>query len=109
MKTSERRARFLERQCFARAKHAKSRDDFLQLQVQTCTPFERALVFVAGLVFGGVAVWAYFAEAIVPASIFGAFAAVLIFVGLRGRKRSVDSAFHGLDAAITNGILDALF
>lgn len=109
MRFSDRRARFLAQQCFSRARGGRSREDFLRQRVQVSTPFERIVVAGGGLLLGTLAVWAFLAAQTVLAVLLGVMGGILLIVGARGRRRTVEVVFRGLDGAITERILDALF
>ncbi len=80
------------------------------MRIQTCSPLERVVILLLGLVSGGCGLWVYFGRDNGKAALFFAVVTIaLIFFGLFGSRSTVETIFKGLDASITTRILDSLF
>lgn len=116
MPYSPRKVSFLERECLREANRALrssnslSREQFLHLQIQTNSPFERIVLVLCGLAVGGGALWLFFAQdTLLGSGIFAAIALLIIIIGALGRRKTVESVFQGLDPAVSSAIFEALF
>jgi hypothetical protein len=87
-----------------------SQTDVMHLRVQTASPLARMVLVIAGLGFFGGAFYLaketsvswWLLLVVLPG-------AILVAVGIRGRKKEVEQALNGLDSTITNSLLDGLF
>jgi hypothetical protein len=106
---SARRERFLRQQLFATANRVDNREAFRREVIQTASPLRRALVAGGGIVVGILALVFFIDGAAWWAALLAAGAILLVYTGLRGRPRSVDTILRGLDASLSSNILDWLF
>lgn len=86
-----------------------SRWDVMHLKVQMASPLARFVLVIVGFGFLGGAVWLANKELSWWLLLIVLPGAILVTVGVRGRKKEVEQVLNGLDSAITNSLLDGLF
>ena len=115
MAYSPRKLEYIERECLKEANRAMrsgelSKDAFLQIRIQTCSPLERIVVSLGAVFAIGLAAWLYFAkEATIAAIVFSVLGLLLFVVAAFGRRSTVSSVFRVIDTQVSVRILDALF
>ena len=115
MAYSPRKLGYIERECLKEANRAMrtgdlSKEAFLQIRIQTCSPLERLIVLLGAVTSIAFASWLYFAkESTIAAIVLCALSLLLFVVSAFGKRSTVGSVFRVIDAQISLRILDALF
>ncbi|QQL46258.1 hypothetical protein [Sulfuriroseicoccus oceanibius] len=94
----------------AKRQTVASREAVRSLRVQTVATWKRVVLAVAGVLLMSLAAVVYVTQgALVGAALIGTTGVGVLIFGVVGRKHSIDRAIRGLDASVSNQLIDAIF
>jgi uncharacterized membrane protein len=79
-----------------------------QVKIQVVAPWKRVVVGLFGCVWLGIA---YFVrdDSLLASLCFGVLFVLTVIFALLGSKKTIEGALNGLDASVTNRVLDSIF
>ncbi|HKS38387.1 MAG TPA: hypothetical protein VJW76_14430 [Verrucomicrobiae bacterium] len=86
-----------------------TRQELLRLRVRTVAPWKRHIVILSGLAFVGFGLFGYWKwGSVAGLVIFGALGLLVVLMGAFSTRKQLDQMLRGIDASVSNSILDAI-
>jgi hypothetical protein len=113
-----RRARYLERAALREAqkalrregKESFTRDELLQLRIQSVEPWKRIVLGTLGTACSGTGVYVLFEKDAMFGGLFlVVFGIVFLLIGLIGHRKTIESCLEAIGNEPANGVIEAVF